>query len=249
MVGRHKNSRHAPKGTGKPDPTKDRAKHESARGQGRNRRASAASLSANLSRREPTDEELAASLAEFDSGHDRVAAIMGAAMVEANLVSAIQICLDDSSDKAALFYDDKAPFATFYSRIVAAKAFGLISKKQADQLHIIRDIRNQFAHALICLDFDNELIARRCDQLPRFPEWDEGRPVTPRLRYQHSCYAFTVHLLKVGNQRAEAVLAKLTEKVASLRQPSALAGTANLTLGDLVSASLQTSQDNPQIVE
>lgn len=163
------------------------------------------SLSAKLSRREPTDEEFDASLAEFQSAHDRIAAIMGAALVENTLVNAIKGCLDDDSDVGQLFYEDKAPFGTFYARIVAAKSFGLVSARLAGDLHVIRNIRNQFAHAVLCLDFKNEHIAAECEKLKRFPDWPELRRKRskPRRYYQNACYTLTVHLLKAIQKRLE----------------------------------------------
>lgn len=163
------------------------------------------SLSSKLSRREPTDIELDASLAEFTSAHDRVAAIVGAALVENSLIDGIKTCIDRDEDMGALFYDDRAPFGTFYARIVAAKAFGLVSARLAEDLHVIRNIRNQFAHSVLAITFENEHIAAECEKLKRFPEWADVRAHAsrPRTYYQNGCYTLVVHLMRATNGRLE----------------------------------------------
>lgn len=130
---------------------------------------------------------------------------MGAALVENALVHAIKVCLDDDSDVGQLFYEDKAPFGTFYARIVAAKSFGLVSARLADDLHVIRDIRNQFAHAVLSLDFKNQDIAAECEKLKRFPDWPELKRKRSKARryYQNACYTLTVHMLRGANKRLE----------------------------------------------
>jgi hypothetical protein len=154
------------------------------------------SLSSRLSRRYPTEAEIDASIAEFYSAHDRVAAIMGAALVEHALVGAIKACLEDGSDEGSLFYDDKAPFGTFYARIVSAKAFGMIDAVEEVELHVIRDVRNQFAHSVLCLDFSNAHIDSSCEKLKRLG-WMEtiGPPRAPisdaRHLYESACFSLT----------------------------------------------------------
>jgi hypothetical protein len=180
------------------------------------------SLSAKLSRREPSDDEFDASLAEFQSAHDRIAAIMGAALVENTLVDAIKVCLDDDSNTSQLFYEDKSPFGTFYARIVAAKGFALISERLAEDLHIIRNIRNQFAHSVLCLDFKNEHIAAECEKLKRYPNWPELRRKRTRSRryYQNACYTLTVYLLKQVNRKLAEETAELERKNQELKLKS-----------------------------
>ena len=180
------------------------------------------SLSAKLSRREPTDDEFDSSLAEFQSARDRIAAIMGAALVENTLVDAIKVCLDDTSDIGQLFYDDKAPFGTFYARIVAAKSFGLVTERLANDLHVIRDIRNQFAHSVLCLDFKNEHIAAECEKLKRYPNWPELKRKRTKARryYQNACYTLSVHLLRAVNKKLKERQEELQRKEQDLKLKS-----------------------------
>jgi hypothetical protein len=210
------------------------------------------SLSSKLSRHDPTDDELDASLAEFRSAHDRVAAIMGAALLENTLLGAIKICLDDDSDVGALFHDERAPFGTLMARIVAAKAFKLITPKLAEDLNTIRDIRNQFAHALLSIDFENEHVAAECEKLKHYPDVEEGpkkrAPISaPRKYYENACYTLTIHLLRKGTERQESQIKDAERKIQELTQPqNALTNYLEHLrgLGDLVTASLKNSADN-----
>ena len=77
---------------------------------------------------------------------------MGAAYVDSNLAKLISSSLADDSDTRALFHDEGAPFGTFKRKIVAGRAMGLFPQRVSDDLDRIRDVRNQFAHALLKLD-------------------------------------------------------------------------------------------------
>jgi hypothetical protein len=123
------------------------------------------SLSRNLSRKELEADDYHATLLEIYGGSDRVAAIMSGALVEDSLAKVISAYLTDSRDQAALFYDQGAPFGTFKARIVAGKAMGLFSASVAEDMDIIRDIRNQFAHALLSIDFLNPHIVAACERM------------------------------------------------------------------------------------
>lgn len=204
------------------------------------------SLSSKLSRRDPTDDEFDASLAEFQSAHDRTVAIMGAALVENTLVDAIRAFLADKTDTGQLFYEDKSPFGTFYARIVAAKAFGLVSAKLAEDLHVIRDIRNQFAHSVLCLNFNNEHIAAECEKLRRYPTWPELKRSRKKARryYQNACYTLCVHLLRKVNDKLKREEAALNARLKALEAPKP----EKMGLGGLLEAYLSIGSLYPTVL-
>jgi hypothetical protein len=164
------------------------------------------SLSAHISRRDPNEEEFDAAIEEFHNGTDRVAGIMGAALVENNLIKAIKSALEDSEDLGALFHEESAPFGTFKARTVAGKALGLFGKEVADDLDLIRDIRNQFAHALLSLTFENEHIRRRCAKLTEYKFGGLGeRDISDeRMRFEMACWAISLKLLKKAGENLKA---------------------------------------------
>ena len=170
------------------------------------------SLSSYLSRHDPDNEEFKTVTNELHAGSDRVAAIMGAALVENGLRKCIEAALVDPGDKAALFLEPGAPFHSFKARIVAGRALGLYDAETGADLDRIRDIRNQFAHALLSIDFDNEHISNACDKIREIYGFHviKNRSVGPmRLRYENACWTISLYLLNKNLELLDRQLARL----------------------------------------
>ena len=171
------------------------------------------SLSKVLSRRDPTEAEFDAAIAEFHNGSDRVAAIMGAALLENHLIFAISAALEDNADVASLFYNQGSPFGTLSAKIVAAKAMGIVTKEIADDIDQIREIRNQFAHALLALDFENQHIVEACNLIGNHTfRRDKRTPVTSvsRERFEVACWSIAFTLILKENELTKAKFDKKT---------------------------------------
>jgi hypothetical protein len=68
------------------------------------------------------------------------------------------------------FFSGTAPLSTFSSRITGAFLFGLIAKNEFETLHLMRKIRNDFAHRLETT-FDTDSVKNRCQELvPRLTD-------------------------------------------------------------------------------
>lgn len=197
-------------GTGKPDPTKDRTAHEAARGPGKKKREALK----HPSKHDPDDKEFDEAVNELQSGSDRVAAIMGAALIENTLLDAIAFKLKDASDTKDLFYDQGAPFGTFRARIVGGKALGLYGKQMADDLHRIRDIRNQFAHALLSLTFDHPYIVHVVSKIEgpyNYREGGSANTSAARTKFETACWSISLHIMRERNMVAEVQMHALKE--------------------------------------
>jgi hypothetical protein len=59
-----------------------------------------------------------------------------------------------------------ALFESFSSRIRMGRAIGLYDEKLAGILDTIRIVRNGFAHSVVAVTFENELIIAECEKLP-----------------------------------------------------------------------------------
>lgn len=216
------------------------------------------SLSHHLSRRAPDDTELDHAMKEFQEGSDRVAAIMGSALVEHHLMDAIRLSLADAFNDNVLFHDQGAPFGTFKARIVAGRALGLYGEQMANDLDILRDIRNQFAHALLSISFENPHLVGRCKEFSEHKVTDddgapldfdgrEGRKVSEtRLCYETMCWKLSIILLQKSTKllrrktedlqrKADEALAKM-DRLENSRPRNALA--------DLVAASIEGRAKN-----
>jgi hypothetical protein len=87
-----------------------------------------------------------------------VTAIMGAVMVEHELEGLLRSRLskkdDDTWSDLTL---DNGPFGTFHKKINAAYALGIYDDTTKQNLNIVRNIRNAFAHSKKLIDFDHPL--------------------------------------------------------------------------------------------
>jgi hypothetical protein len=116
---------------------------------------------------------------EFAIESDRGAAIVAAAMLDDALKSLLKkrLCPPASKDRSILERYD-APLGSFAARIDAAQQLGLVSKHFARDLHLIRDIRNDFAHAPQSCRFDTSPTVDRVTALEKASDINSRYPDT-----------------------------------------------------------------------
>jgi hypothetical protein len=87
--------------------------------------------------------------AEFGNASDRALAIVAASVVEELLLGLLRGRLvPNDSSQDTLFDGPNAPLGTFSAKIDLAYRVGAISHRLARDCHLIRKIRNRFAHEL-----------------------------------------------------------------------------------------------------
>lgn len=86
---------------------------------------------------------------ELDGQSDRGAAIVGVALVEDTLTSALHSFLDSHPKAWQRLFHGSAPLANFSAKIDLCRLIGLITDTIYSDLHILRDVRNQFAHQVM----------------------------------------------------------------------------------------------------
>lgn len=91
---------------------------------------------------------------KFMAGPDRATAILAAAWLDELLLEALRAHLLPPMSPKLDILDQNGPLGTFSSRIEAANRLGLIDAQFARALHLVRRIRNDFAH-----DFDADSLA------------------------------------------------------------------------------------------
>jgi DNA-binding MltR family transcriptional regulator len=99
---------------------------------------------------------------EFDKESDRAAVILAASVADellGTLLSAYLVPVSSSNDE--LFDGANAPLGTFSSRIEMSYRLGLVSVKFARDLHLIRKIRNDFAHNIHGCSFEDARVKSR----------------------------------------------------------------------------------------
>ncbi len=103
---------------------------------------------------------------QFKNETDRASVILVASILEEllmNILSAKLVGVTSSNDE--FFEGTNAPLGTFNSRIEMAFRIGLISSKFTRDLHLIRKIRNDFAHNINGCTFDDTRVISRINAL------------------------------------------------------------------------------------
>lgn len=102
---------------------------------------------------------------ELNSISDRSAAIVGAAFLDNRIALKLSYLMKDDKTVREELLENSGPLATFSSRIRLGYMLGLYSEEVYKDLHIIRKIRNFFAHDLDKRDFQNDSISDQCRNL------------------------------------------------------------------------------------
>jgi DNA-binding MltR family transcriptional regulator len=140
----------------------------------------------------------------LDQETDRGCALMAAAFLDAELEKLLgrHFVADDTVRKELL--SQNGPLGAFSSRIDLAYALGLIGKQARRDLHLIRKIRNDFAHVAKSLQFSDQPIAQRCEEF--YHDEMVGVGASPRARFTRTVLA---------------VLAPIHVKLQTLKPPEA----------------------------
>jgi hypothetical protein len=96
---------------------------------------------------------------------DRGAALMAAAFMDDKLKFLITAKLVDDKKLARRAFDFNGPLGTFSARIDFAHLMGVLPGNARRDLHVIRSIRNKFAHEAGPMDFEDERVKPLCETL------------------------------------------------------------------------------------
>jgi len=103
---------------------------------------------------------------EFDKESDRACIIVAATMIDGALENLLRARLTPSaSPQDSLLEGANAPISTLSARIDLAHRIGLLSAKFARDLHLVRRIRNDFAHNLNGCSFSDSGVQSRVMEL------------------------------------------------------------------------------------
>jgi DNA-binding MltR family transcriptional regulator len=134
--------------------------------------------------REPAGHWDEVFMREFEKESDRACVILSVAMLERALETLLKAQLAaTSSSKDELLEGAYAPISSFNARIDLAHRLGLISARFCRDLHIIRRIRNDFAHDVRRCTFKDASVRARVLELSRSSGLIDKEPET-RKRFQ-----------------------------------------------------------------
>lgn len=120
--------------------------------------------------------------AEYEKETDRAAVIVAAAAFDSSLAALIGhflVAVPSASDD--LFDGPNAPLASFSAKIALAHRLGLISSRFARNLHLVRKIRNDFAHNISGASFEDASVRSRILELYKGQRYDDGWAVRSRM--------------------------------------------------------------------
>jgi len=120
---------------------------------------------------------------EIRGQSDRAAAVIGASVLDELLRAVLTDFFVYDKKRLSALLGNSGPLGTFSSRIDVSFCLGLISKQELDDLHIIRGIRNDFAHKLIKTSFDEAPIKDKCLSLKMYKRVFKEK-ATPRLAFE-----------------------------------------------------------------
>lgn len=97
---------------------------------------------------------------------ERGSAIVSASLMDEALEQLLKAKFVPSAEKKdELFKGPYAPLEDFYAKIEFAYRMGLISVNQRTSMHLIRKLRNDFAHSSLRIDFKAQSVRNRIEEL------------------------------------------------------------------------------------
>jgi DNA-binding MltR family transcriptional regulator len=103
---------------------------------------------------------------QFGQESDRAAVILSASILDESLGTLLKSYLvPNPSSQDSLFDNATSPLSNFSSKIDMAYRIGLVSGKMARDIHIVRKIRNSFAHDVYGCSFSNGSVKSRIKEL------------------------------------------------------------------------------------
>jgi hypothetical protein len=151
-------------------------------------------MPAELKKTHPHLEEFWPFLQALNKESPRGKVLISTGFVEEQLKRVILAFMLDESTSRELFEGGNAPLGTLSSRISAAYALGLITHDEWHDLHLIRRIRNDFAHQ-VTTTFETPAVVSRCRELrSKAPDYP-GVTVGSAGQFETAAVAIIVSLI------------------------------------------------------
>jgi hypothetical protein len=161
-----------------------------------------------------SSEAVSAISKEIESASPRAGTLVASAFVESHLEHLIRSRMTDDKKVLDGVFVPSSVLGSFSAKINIGYLMKIYSKNSWKELHIIRDIRNDFAHELD-ISYDTPTVKDRCSNLALWErhkltvsseEKSEfvidlvaGDPTTPYGRYQSACRFFIAVLSLLTN--------------------------------------------------
>lgn len=115
---------------------------------------------------QPAKDQWQRYMAMFSQESDRACVILTVSFLDELLTHCLRIKLVAApSSTDSLFEGGNAPFSSFSSKIDLAYRLGVISNRLCRDLHLVRKIRNDFAHNIEGCNFSDQKVHNRVREL------------------------------------------------------------------------------------
>jgi DNA-binding MltR family transcriptional regulator len=132
---------------------------------------------------------------QYQKETDRGLAITSSAMLDHLLASLIEAFLvNDKKATKELLKGPNSPLGTFWSRIIIAYSLGLIPSDERNDLELIGEIRNKFAHKAIHLSYETDPISNLINKF-KIPKMQNAIMRINPNRTKKSIYIDTVSMI------------------------------------------------------
>lgn len=138
-------------------------------------------------------------MTQFNKESDRAAVIVGATIIETSLEVALKYFLVrlEKVKNDPLFDGPNAPLSSFNAKIEMAFRSAIISDRLRKALHIIRKIRNRFAHDILDCDFNNTQVISLVQELEKTVFAQMKRSVDEKKVFSGARGDFQISLLRI----------------------------------------------------
>lgn len=131
---------------------------------------------------------------EFSTESDRAAALVAAALLDDNLESLLRAYM--VADQGEAEYLLGTSLQSLGARLRACYCLGLISHDEADDLRIVKAVRNHFAHNLH-VSFDDPTVVTNCARFKLVHRvLPEGTALSPRRALEQTACMLSVLLVR-----------------------------------------------------
>jgi DNA-binding MltR family transcriptional regulator len=148
---------------------------------------------------------------------DRGVALVSAAYLEHELEGLLRRYFVDDTKIVSRLFEPTGPLGTFSAKIDLICALGILPSGECRSLHLVRKIRNEFAHQHKVLSFRESEIRSRCLELiPLNPDPGEGNPRDLFIRACMSILA-TIHAAGTRIKHAAKTSSRMESSMKELR--------------------------------
>lgn len=127
---------------------------------------------------------------------ERSAVILGAARLDVALERSLLSRMSECSGSSDSLFGPDRPLSSFSAKVSLAARLGVIDGEVERALHLVRRIRNQFAHSIddesLSLDRHRDRLAAACEQASKTDMWKQLEPGVREAKASRELCDFTL---------------------------------------------------------